>query len=221
MINNEKLIDREKKYFNILSELLERNLGKIIIEISSQKFIESPTEGIKSNVIEKALENIIEGIISEQLGWNVCSLPISSDSCFECGDAIIHIDAKSVLNTDGDAINNKVNVEKSQTSYDSEKELKVTGRIWKAGLKHYEKHLFFGEIPNITFIVKNIYSAENLVEKIQLISLPNGQLSEIFENELILSAGKNVNRTNIRFLQDKLLLKQNWRVMTIFERKEY
>ena len=81
----------------------------------------------------------------------------------------------------------------------------------------------FGEIPNLTYIIKVVYSSSNCVEKIKLISLPNGQLSPIFLGANILSPGRSSGshgiRGNIRFLEDKIAEIQPWRVETIYERR--
>lgn len=95
MISNEELIELEKKYFIILKNTLSANLGKIISQICGQKLFENLAENEKNNVIDTAVENIVEGVISRSLDWNTCSMPIKSDSCYECGDAIIHIDYKN------------------------------------------------------------------------------------------------------------------------------
>ena len=180
----------------------------------------------KNNVIDTAVENIVEGVISRSLDWNTCSMPIKSDSCYECGDAIIHIDAKTIKITDEDARKNKLNVEKAQTTYDSSNERMVSNKKWKTNLNFYEKHGYYGIIPNLTYFIKVIYSSDNLVESISLISIPHGQLYEIFTDN-ILNAGKDLEssdrnkRKNIRFLINKIIEfnGQSWRSELIFERK--
>ena len=72
MLNNDELIELEKKYFNLIKDTIA-NLGKIISQICSQKMFEDLTENEKNNVIDSAVENIIEGIISRNLDWNTCS----------------------------------------------------------------------------------------------------------------------------------------------------
>ena len=178
----------------------------------------------QTNQIEGAVENIIESLITERLHWKVCSMAASSDSCFECGDAIVHIDAKTMLIKSEDNI---VNVEKNQTTY-IEGDILYVGRKnnpWTPNLKWYEKHKFYGYIPNLTYIVRVLYSAENLVERIFLISIPNGQLGEIFGREKILNAGKSKSKEgealNIRFNLPEITNteKQEWRIKLIFDRK--
>lgn len=222
MLTNIELEALEKKYFDILSQLLERHIGQIITQIYSQRAIRGNAIGAVVNVIESAVENILEALIANQLHWNVCSMPVASDSCFECGDAIVHVDAKTVIDTDNDNIHNKINVEASQTTYIKGTPVVVASKNWEPKLNQYEDHTMFGEVPNLTYFVKVIYSDNNLVEKIKLISAPHGQLGTLFGGASILGAGKikgDVVRGNIRFKEDDIARIENWRVKVIYERK--
>ncbi len=220
MLTESALINLEKKYFDILSDLLNRSIGQIIAQIYSQNSITGATVGGVTNVIEAAVENVIEALIANQLHWNICSLPVSADSCFECGDAIVHIDAKTVVDTDNDNRNNKVNVEAAQTTYVKDIPLTISRKLWEPKLKLYESHTMFGTIPNLTYIVKVVYSSMHLVEKIKLISLPHGQLYTRFGAD-ILQAGKSTGtvRTNIRFQEEKISAIDSWRVFEIYTRQ--
>lgn len=213
----------EFKYFNILSDLLEKSIGQIITQIYSQTSIRGNAVGMGVNVIESAVENILEALIANQLHWNICSMPVASDSCFECGDAIVHIDAKTIIDTDPDNRNNKINVEGSQTTYVKGKALVVNKKNWEPKLNQYENHTMFGLIPNLTYIIRIVYSEHYLVEKIKLISLPHGQLNEIFKGAEILAAGKNSGndkkRGNIRFKEDNIASIEGWRIKLIYEKK--
>lgn len=174
------------------------------------------------NVIESAVENVIESLIANQLHWNICSMPVSSDSCFECGDAIIHIDAKTIKDDNTDATSNTVNVEASQTTYAKGTPYTIARKTWDPKLNLYETHRMFGDVPNLTYIVEVIYSATNLVESIELISLPHGQLNIVFGGGNILRAGKNARsnpRTNIRFKKANISAVQPWRIKTIYKRQ--
>lgn len=229
MLSNKEIQELEHKYFDILKNLFEQSLGEIISQIYSQELIDDPIESAKANKIEKSVENIIEGIIYSRLGWKVCSLPVSSDSCFEVGDAIINIDAKSVKNTDNDATGNKVNLQTSQTTYVFEKVIDFNdsghARTWEAKLKFYERHKMYGEVPNLTYIFKVIYSEENLVEEIYLISIPHGQLYSVFKKD-ILQKGRdrydgNPELKNIRVKCNDIIEKrgQSWRQELLYKRK--
>ena len=226
MLTDSELVSLEHKYFDILSEILERSLGQIISQIYSQKSIIGAANTRVTNKIEAAVENVIEAIIANQLHWNICSMSVSSDSCFECGDSIVHIDAKTVASTDGDNKSNKINVEASQTTYAKGSLLVISNKHWEPKLNLYENHVMFGQIPNLTYIIKVVYSEENSVEKIKLVSLPHGQLQNIFGGAKILNAGRaktpknETKRRNIRFNEKEILNIQPWRVRTIYERKQ-
>ena len=217
MLANEELEKLEHKYFDILAELLERSIGQVVSQIYSQNSISGAAVGGVTNVIEHAVENIVEAMIASQLHWNICSMPVSADSCFECGDAIIHIDAKTIKIDDGDNTSNKVTVRKSQTTYVTGSPLTISEKTWEPKLNFYENHYMFGEVPNVTYIIKVVYSDSHYVEKIKLISLPHGQLHQIFNDDHILAAGRT--EASIRFQEDSITQMQPWRVRTIYERK--
>lgn len=232
MLTKDEMLSLEKKYFNALKDLLSFNISKIITQINSQKLYLQPTETDKANSIEHAIENIIEQLIAEKYNWLVASLPASADSCYELGDAVIHIDAKTGLIDDGDYTSKKVNVQEYQTTYDSESKIFFNEKKndpWQPKLKHYETHDYYGVIPNLTYVVKLNYSEKNLVEEITLLSLPHG----IFYDDLsakILGAGKSKEkedkdgmrrRNNIRFLFNEILKNEShkWRETLIYKHK--
>ncbi len=225
MLTDNELEKREKKYFDILTGIFSKNIAKILNESYSQNMQGFAAPGT-ANPIEHAIENIIEKIVASNLDWPVCSVPISSDSCYECGDAIVYLDAKTIIETDGDATGDKVTVEAAQTSYDSSQTITYGTKTWQANVSHYANHKVFGEIPNLTFIIKFIYSInsithDHLIKKIQLISIPNGQLYSRFLNNII-CAGRSVSGSlykNIRFKVNEIKAIENWRVLNIFERK--
>lgn len=234
-----ELIEIEKKYYDIILNELSKNLGKIITDINSQKRFSLLTTNARSNPIDSKAENTIENIISNQLHWDVCSLPVSSDSCYSCGDAIVHIDVKTTKDTDDDspAKLNRLNIEAAQTSYVEGSVLSVqtpySGRgkrpapaNWNPKLKMYEQHDDFGEIPNLTYFVRIIYSSNNLVEEISLVSAPNGQLAHLFGFTNILQGGKGKDSTgniwsNIRILPNIIasVTGQAWRNTVIYKRR--
>lgn len=225
MLPDNELENREKKYFDILQNVFSKNIAKILNESYSQNMQSFGVNGT-ANPIEHAIENIIEKIVAENLDWPICSVPISSDSCYECGDAIVYLDAKTVVDTDPDAIGEKVTVQAAQTSYNSSKAITLNRKKWLASVSHYTTHKVFGEVPNLTFVIKFIYEIstannEYLIKKIQLISIPNGQLYHIFKKRII-GAGRNNNSgiyKSIRFLTNQISSVQKWRVFSLFSRQ--
>lgn len=237
MLSDDELILLEKKYYDIILSVLQKSLGKILSDVNSQKRFTSLVTTAKANPIESKAENTIENIISNQLNWDVCSLPVSSDSCYSCGDAIVHIDVKTTLDTDDDAPTNlnRLNIEASQTSYVYGNTLSVITTYcgvgkrpkpanWMPKLPMYENHDYFGEIPNLTYFVRIIYSDANLIEEIYLLSVPNGQLSTKFGGVNMLQGGKSKNKaktdfTNIRVLPIEIEKVDAWRNTLIYKRK--
>lgn len=225
MLTNNELQEREKKYFAILKEVFSRNIAKMLNESYSQN-MQTFAHGGSANPIEHAIENIIEKIVAENLDWPICSVPISSDSCYECGDAVVYLDAKTIKDNDTDATGDKITVQAAQTSYDSARTINLGAKTWLAKVPHYTKHKVFGNIPNLTFVIKFIYfintaTNEYLIKKIQLISIPNGQLYPVFRKRIV-GAGRSVPSTaytNIRFKVNEIKAIQDWRVLDIFEQQ--
>jgi hypothetical protein len=222
-LTNNDLIQMEEKYFNILKRNFEEHLGEIINQLYSQQNIPPYPSGV-SNPIQKGAQNIIEGIIDRYQGWNIASMGASSDSCFECGDAILHLEAKTILNTDDDYRANRIMLERNQTSYDSSRRIPVAGKDWQANLRFYENHSRFGEIPNVTYALRITYSRSNLVEEIRLISIPNGQFNTVFTNSILFPGkrkGTGPTRPNIRFIINQIIgtTGHQWRNHILFTRK--
>lgn len=230
-MKNKELIRLEKKYFKYICKMIEAHLGEILNQIGSYQNIKSTADqGAKSNVYDSKLENIIEALITRQLGWNISVTPISADSCYECGDAIVHIDAKTrcekvwskkkgkyIPNTD--FTSNKIVAEKNETTYDSENEIMYKGKPWKANLSYYIDHRFFGVVPNLTYFFVMDYDLDYNVIKIALVCLPHGQFRDVFEDS-ILGAGKS-KKGNIRFLVNEIIAnpEHEWRYKLIYSRK--
>lgn len=228
-LSNSDLENLEKKYHDIIGNILASNMGRFISEINSQKNIPNYLPTNKTNPIETAAENIMNAMIARRLDWGVASMQGASDSCYECGDSIIHIDAKTILDTDGDARlkSNRIDIRQNQTSFDFDNPHKVTkgdGKefIWKPKLHRYELHKLFGNIPNLTFILRVTWSNKNLVEEISLICIPNGQF---FPTHQIILAGvksypeKGTELEHIRLDIKKLISIDSWREKILYQRK--
>ena len=228
-LNNQELEGLEKKYHEIISNIIGNNIGRFINEINSQKNIPTYTPAVKVNPIESGVENIMNAMIARRLDWGIASMQGASDSCYECGDSIVHIDAKTILDTDGDVSGetNRMDIRQNQTSFDFNNSHKVIKRegskefIWKPKLHRYEKHKLFGNIPNLTYFLRIIWSENNLVEQICLICIPNGQF---FPTHKTILAGvksypsKGNDLEHIRFDIKKLVAIDSWREKLIYKR---
>lgn len=227
-LTNIELENLEKKYLDIISNIISNNIGRFINEINSQKNIPAYTSSAKTNPIESGVENIMNAMIARRLDWGIASMQGASDSCYECGDSIVHIDAKTILDTDGDVSGdtNRMDIRQNQTSFDFDNThdvTKRTGKIytWKPKLHRYEKHKLFGSVPNLTYFLRIIWSGTNLVEQISLICIPNGQF---FDTHKIILAGvksypdKGNELEHIRFDIKELTTIDSWREKIIYER---
>lgn len=226
-LSNESLENLEKKYLTIISNVISNNIGRFINEINSQGNMPEYESTKKENPIEQAAENIMNAMIARRLDWSVASMPGASDSCYECGDAIVHIDAKTILNTDGDARlkSNRIDIRQNQTSFDFENSYEVVKGDgekyhWKPKLHRYEKHKTFGNVPNLTYFLRVTWSKKNLVEDVSIICIPNGQL--FGTHKTILSGVKSYpkkshNLEHIRFDIKKLKDIDSWREVVLYQ----
>ncbi|EOU1917533.1 TPA: hypothetical protein ACOTFX_001210 [Clostridium perfringens] len=77
------MINLEKKYFDYICGIVEPHLGEILNKIGSyNNIIYSSNQGLKSNIFESKLENVVESLITRQLLWNILATNILSDSCY-------------------------------------------------------------------------------------------------------------------------------------------
>lgn len=223
---NRKLEELEKKYFLEIKEVLEKNKANIVDRFNSRLSIVRDTAGIsyKLNEVDAGAERVLMYFLSrEKTDWKINSSPISSDVLFETVDALINIDAKTYR--DKQREEDKINVRRNQTNYGdnthftSRRGVKFT---WKPSLKTIYNHDKYGKIPCLTYFVKFIYDDhdQSLVE-VQLISIPNGQLIDIYGKDIFrrgkqsLVPGKPV--PDIRF---KISLFNTPRLTTGWKRKE-
>lgn len=232
-LTTEELKNLEKKYFEIICSILSSNIGRFVNEINSQSNMPRGSATDKENPIERAAENIMNAMIARRLDWGISSVPGASDSCYECGDAIVHIDAKTILDTDGDSRlkSNRIDIRQNQTSFDFENPhivVKGSGKgrgnqfIWKPNLHRYEDHKLFGHIPNLTYILRITWSKNNLVEEISMVSIPNGQF--FATHKTILGGVKSYppkgnDLEHIRFQINELIKIDNWRERIIYQRQ--
>ncbi len=232
-LTNKNLSNLENKYFDIILDVISNNIGRFINEINSQKNMPEYESTKKDNPIEQAAENIMSAMIARSLDWSVASMPGASDSCYECGDAIIHLDAKTILSSDNDSRlkSNLIDIRQNQTSFDFDHSHEVTKRtgkkfIWKPKLHRYEKHKTFGLVPNLTYFLRVTWSKDdgkikNLVEEISLIAIPNGQFFDTYKKILggVKVYPERSNKLkNIRFNIKELSEIDPWREKLIYTR---
>ena len=147
------------------------------------------------------------------------SCPVGSDLMFEVDDAFIHIDLKTVQTRNIGDFNTSIFVGENQNSYNHFINVKSKSevRTYKPSLPHYYNSNNVLK-PCLTYFVTILYEDINLdVLNINLICMPNGQLSEIYGDK-VLKAGKNTGKTRFNFskVPNFDLLKNKKRIKTIY-----
>ncbi len=131
---------------------------------------------------------------------NLILPPVGSDLFFETEDAFIHIDLKTVQTRNIGDYSNDIFVGDNQNSY--LEKIKLQG----GGERDYENaalpYVYKNEgnpKPCLTFFITILYNEEDLdILSINILSMPNGQLSEIYGSD-VLKAGKNPGKIRFNF----------------------
>ncbi len=187
----------DQYYFNKIKGAFEENGMTFIKTICSAFPIKETWEdyGNKKSCFQEALERCIQSTITNNFDWEICGTPMGADSVFVTPKAIIHIDAKCVLNSDNDAKINCISVGPNQTSYSSEIIVSKNDKEFNSNLPAVYSHKIYGELVCLTYFIKVCYDRtfdehfrENL--SITLNSFPNGMLAEVYGTDF-LKIGKN------------------------------
>lgn len=188
----------EKYYFERLIAIFEENGTTFFRNLLSQFMFEKIGETFKGkSIIADAMERIVQSIVTQNTDWDIFSDAASADSSFMTPKAMIHIDCKSILETDNDAKTNRVAIGKNQTSFGSIKPINYGGETFESNLPVSYNHNIYGKIITLTYILKIIYSPEKTVDKLRefdlyLISVPNGLMLKKLGTDFI-AAGKTKN----------------------------
>ena len=209
-MNNSEINKLDKIYFNKIKEIIESNGTTFFKNLTSHFDIEESWNNYsgKMSYIQEGVERVVQSIISDNVDWDICSTPVGADSVFMTPKAIIHIDSKALLYSDGDAIENKVTLSKNQTSYMTQQEYIYGDSSFKSNLPCFYDHRLYGRVVCLTYFVKVIYDLREGLDsfrnfKVILCSIPNGELSNIYEYDFV-QAGRSI----IRVIQQQLSLEQ-------------
>ncbi|WP_430509736.1 hypothetical protein [Gottfriedia solisilvae] len=195
----EQLNVLEEYYFNRLKEILEKNGTTFAKNLTSQYLfndIEETYSG-KSGIAD-VMERVVQTIVSNNTDWEIFSHPASSDSSFLTPKAVIHIDCKSTLDSDSDALQHKVDLGKNQTSYASDIPITYHDIPFKSNLPTIYNHTLYGELYTFTYIVKIVYNLDEGIDslrnfKVFLCSVPNGLMQPILGLDFV-KAGRELER---------------------------
>ena len=198
------------------------NLGDILkglhsrLEIKNdwyQNFIST-----KSNVasdLEMGAERIFHYIFSQGMK-HPNSSPIGADLMYETFDAFIHIDIKTISDSNWSDYKGKIAVQPNQTSYPLTKyELSPNlptfySKTFKKGEDTYYK-------PTLTYFIYILHKhASEEIYSILLVCMPNGELYEVYGDK-ILHAGKTKNSVRYAFKEEpRFLLLSEKRGLNVF-----
>lgn len=190
----------DKIYFNKIKEIIESNGTTFFNNLTSYfDIVESWRDySGKMSYIQEGVERVVQSIISDNVDWDICSTPVGADSVFMTPKAVIHIDSKAILYSDGDATENKVTLSKNQTSYMTSDEYTYADTSFKSNLPCFYNHRLYGEVLCLTYFVKVIYDLRDGLNsfrnfRVILCSIPNGELRDIYGCDFI-QAGRSIKR---------------------------
>ncbi len=162
-------------------------------------------------------ERIVYALLNGKAIGRPNSCPVGSDLFFEVEDAFIHIDLKTVQTRNIGDYNNSIFVGENQNSYNYFMDVNKKEREYSPHLPHYYQYDGLSK-PCLTYFITILYEDNNLeILNINIICMPNGQLSNIYKKRP-LKAGKNPGKTRFNFhkTKDFELLVDKRRVMVIF-----
>lgn len=206
-ITAEYINQLEMYYFNRIKEAFEKNGMTFIKTICSSFPIKETWEeyGNKKSCFQEALERCIQSTITNNFDWEICGTPVGADSVFVTPKAIIHIDAKCVLNSDNDAKLNCLSVGPNQTSYASISDISINDKKFVTNLPSVYEHEVYGQLVCLTYFMKVCYDREfdsRFCESlaVSLNCFPNGALADTYGTDF-LKIGKN-NSAKIEMILD-------------------
>lgn len=193
MFDNKYIEEKEYHYFNQLIFTLEQDLQKMIDALNSKDKIKNDWINIFKR-IDKKRQNSDFARGSERVYFWLLnqfgkpnSSPIGADLMFETYESFVHIDIKTAKISNSSDYRGKIPLRENQTSYFSKK--------FKGSLPIYYSVNDNGKIIKkicLTYALNIIYDdkSENFkIIAVILISVPNGQLKNIYKDKII-GAGK-------------------------------
>lgn len=203
-----KILDLEQKYFNILRKVFESDKFKEDLLIIEKEIRENypkfkDTWNLK-NKLKVPAERLVRHHVYTQLHEIITGIypsPISSDMGIMTEECVLCIDVKTV-DTIGNAVDiNSTQVEPNQISFLNTNHDYISTVSNLESIDHYSRR------PVLTYVVKIIYTDDNYSFKLSrenkptlvLACIPNGELSKLFDNDII----KNFKTYNYYTEQDR------------------
>lgn len=199
-VGQKQILELEKKYFQkldyiISSDDFHNDLRLIETEIKMNYTKLSSTWNIK-NKIKVAAERLVRHHIYMNLANEINGIyesPISSDLGLEFRDCILCVDCKTLDTKSNSTDINYTSVEVNQISFDN------SNHPYIPTTSNLDTRTRMNRLPILTYIIKIIYRDDNIhfdisrtdgvgkKPSIVLVCIPNGELSNLFNKDLIVN----------------------------------
>ncbi|HDD57449.1 MAG: hypothetical protein DRN25_03780 [Thermoplasmata archaeon] len=157
----------------------------------------------KSNVasdLEMGAERIFHYVFSQGMK-NPNSSPIGADLMYETFDSFIHIDVKTVSESNWGDYKGKIAIQPNQTSYPLSK-YKLSPNLPTHYSKTFKKDGKVYKKPTLTYFIYALHKhASKEIYSILLVCMPNGELYDVYGDK-ILHAGKTKNSVRYAFKEE-------------------
>lgn len=196
-----KILDLEKKYMGnlesiILSDTFINDLKRIESETQTHYAFLTEVWG-KKNKIKEASERLVRHHIYKNFSGSFYSSPISCDIAIELDDVVLNVDIKTIDKVGNGGELDTTQFEHNQTSFIN-KDVDATGPFpgfkVKSNLQSIDPR---SGKPVLTYLIKIGYADDGKgcfsliddpdIPSLVLTCLPNGQLSNLFDNDLFLN----------------------------------
>ena len=210
MLSNEDLEKIEYRYLETISNALKSSVSSMVDGLKSMNKIKdywSKTHK-RGDGFDSGFERIIYSVLQSNttdLGKpNSCL--VGADLFFESPDAFIHIDAKSYQPRTNTKDHWRNKIEANQSSYKTNYQVSNDQRIFEPNLPSYY-NIDGSEKPALTYFVNILYSSEfdqnDIFQNLEILngnvsSMPNGQLIDTYQNDMI-APGGNIDPKKVRF----------------------
>lgn len=197
MISDFDLEILEKGYLDFIVKCLNQDIDRLLEGLNSRikilndwrnQFLNTARKGYQASDLKDGAQRIFHHFFASFFKFpNSC--PIGSDLMYETREAIIHIEVKTCLVTNPADYKGKVPLEKNQLSYVHQ---------------HFSPNLpsIYQSVNKLalTYAIQVIHEhMKPEIKALNVICIPNGQLSKYYPNVLQAGKGGWAKATNVRY----------------------
>jgi hypothetical protein len=197
MLSDIDLETLEKRYLDFIVTFLNQDIKGVLDGLNSRikiladwknQFLKTARSGYRASDLKDGAQRIFHHFFAPLFKFpNSC--PIGSDLMYDAPDAIIHIEVKTCLVTNPSDYKGKVPLERNQISYVHSKFTPNLPPVYNSVNK-----------PTLAYVIQIVH--EHMSPKINalnVICVPNGQLSKYYPNVLQAGKGGWARATNVRY----------------------